>query len=67
MIFIKIIRKAICEGIDDLRYREFSNVRLKPISGGPVTLVGHSYGGEVITNAAFNNPNVTGPSLMRSV
>jgi pimeloyl-ACP methyl ester carboxylesterase len=28
--------------------------------GGPVTLVGHSYGGEVITNAAHNNPNVTG-------
>ena len=28
--------------------------------GGPVTLVGHSYGGEVITNAAYNNPNVTG-------
>src|SRR5215211_1420262 len=28
--------------------------------GGPVILVGHSYGGEVITNAAYNNPNVTG-------
>ena len=28
--------------------------------GGPVTLVGHSYGGIVITNAAYNNPNVTG-------
>ena len=28
--------------------------------GGPTILVGHSYGGEVITNAAFNNPNVTG-------
>jgi len=27
--------------------------------GGPVTLVGHSYGGFVITNAAYNNPNVT--------
>ena len=26
--------------------------------GGPVTLVGHSYGGEVITNAGYNNPNV---------
>ena len=23
-------------------------------------LVGHSYGGFVITNAAYNNPNVTG-------
>ena len=28
--------------------------------GGPVTLVGHWYGGAVITNAAYNNPNVTG-------
>ena len=28
--------------------------------GKPVLLVGHSYGGEVITNAGYNNPNVTG-------
>jgi pimeloyl-ACP methyl ester carboxylesterase len=28
--------------------------------GGPAILVGHSYGGAVITNAAYNNPNVTG-------
>jgi predicted alpha/beta hydrolase family esterase len=28
--------------------------------GGPVTLVGHSYGGHVITKAAYNSPNVTG-------
>ena len=28
--------------------------------GGPVTLVGHSYGGFVISNAAYNNSNVTG-------
>jgi pimeloyl-ACP methyl ester carboxylesterase len=27
--------------------------------GKPVLLVGHSYGGEVITNAGYNNPNVT--------
>ncbi|NAL78439.1 alpha/beta fold hydrolase [Nitrososphaera sp. AFS] len=26
----------------------------------PTILVGHSYGGEVITNAAYNNPNVKG-------
>jgi pimeloyl-ACP methyl ester carboxylesterase len=26
--------------------------------GGPTVLVGHSYGGMVITNAAYNNPNV---------
>ena len=29
-------------------------------AGGPTVLVGHSYGGEVITNAGYNNPNVTG-------
>jgi pimeloyl-ACP methyl ester carboxylesterase len=28
--------------------------------GGPVILVGHSYGGFVITNAGYNNPNVKG-------
>jgi pimeloyl-ACP methyl ester carboxylesterase len=28
--------------------------------GGPTILVVHSYGGEVITNAGYNNPNVTG-------
>jgi pimeloyl-ACP methyl ester carboxylesterase len=28
--------------------------------GGPSILVGHSYGGIVITNAGYNNPNVTG-------
>jgi len=28
--------------------------------GGPVILVGHSYGGMVITNAGHNNPNVKG-------
>ena len=28
--------------------------------GGPTVLVGHSYGGMVITNAAYNNPNVIG-------
>ena len=28
--------------------------------GGPIILVGHSYGGMVITNAAYNNPSVKG-------
>jgi pimeloyl-ACP methyl ester carboxylesterase len=28
--------------------------------GGPTILVGHSYGGAVITNAGYNNPNVKG-------
>jgi pimeloyl-ACP methyl ester carboxylesterase len=34
--------------------------RAVELVGGPTILVGHSYGGEVITNAAYNNPNVTG-------
>jgi pimeloyl-ACP methyl ester carboxylesterase len=29
-------------------------------TGGPTILVGHSYGGVVITNAGYNNSNVTG-------
>ncbi|MEO9364041.1 MAG: alpha/beta hydrolase [Nitrososphaera sp.] len=29
-------------------------------AGGPTILVGHSYGGFVITNAAYNNPSVKG-------
>jgi pimeloyl-ACP methyl ester carboxylesterase len=34
--------------------------RAVELAGGPVLLVGHSYGGFVITNAGSNNPNVTG-------
>ena len=34
--------------------------RAVELVGGPTILVGHSYGGEVITNAGYNNPNVTG-------
>jgi len=34
--------------------------RAVELVGKPVILVGHSYGGAVITNAAYNNPNVTG-------
>jgi pimeloyl-ACP methyl ester carboxylesterase len=30
------------------------------LAGGPTVLVGYSYGGIVITNAAYNNKNVTG-------
>jgi pimeloyl-ACP methyl ester carboxylesterase len=30
------------------------------LGSGPTILVGHSYGGIVITNAGYNNPNVTG-------
>jgi pimeloyl-ACP methyl ester carboxylesterase len=30
------------------------------LAGGPVILVGHSFGGFEITNAAYNNPNVKG-------
>jgi pimeloyl-ACP methyl ester carboxylesterase len=34
--------------------------RAVELAGGPTLLVGHSYGGFVITNAAHDNPNVTG-------
>src|ERR687885_2602581 len=34
--------------------------RAVELAGGPTVLVGHSYGGMVITNAAYNNPNVKG-------
>jgi pimeloyl-ACP methyl ester carboxylesterase len=34
--------------------------RAVELVGGPAILVGHSYGGYVITNAGANNPNVTG-------
>ena len=34
--------------------------RAVELVGGPTILVGHSYGGEVITNAGYNNPNVMG-------
>jgi pimeloyl-ACP methyl ester carboxylesterase len=34
--------------------------RAVELVGGPTILVGHSYGGYVISNAGYNNPNVTG-------
>ena len=34
--------------------------RAVELVGGPTLLVAHLYGGFVITNAAYNNPNVTG-------
>ncbi|WP_148701187.1 alpha/beta fold hydrolase [Candidatus Nitrososphaera evergladensis] len=34
--------------------------RAVELAGGPVILAGHSYAGFVITNAAYNNPNVKG-------
>jgi pimeloyl-ACP methyl ester carboxylesterase len=44
---------SLADDVDTVK-REISLI------GGPVTLVGHSYGGFVISNAAYNNPNVTG-------
>jgi pimeloyl-ACP methyl ester carboxylesterase len=35
-------------------------IRAVELIGKPAILVGHSYGGEVISNAGYNNPNVTG-------
>ena len=36
------------------------NRAISLVGGGPTILVGHSYGGFIITNAAYNNKNVTG-------
>lgn len=41
------------------RRRRYSKAAIEHF-GRQVVVVGHSYGGQVITNAAYNNPNITG-------
>jgi pimeloyl-ACP methyl ester carboxylesterase len=53
VIAVQLPTQSLSEDIETVK-RAINHI------GGPVTLVGHSYGGEVITNAAYNNPNVTG-------
>jgi pimeloyl-ACP methyl ester carboxylesterase len=53
VIAVQLPTQSLSEDVETVK-RAISHV------GGPVTLVGHSYGGAVITNAAHNNPNVTG-------
>jgi pimeloyl-ACP methyl ester carboxylesterase len=53
VVAVQLPTQSLSEDVETVK-RAISHI------GGPVTLVGHSYGGAVITNAAYNNPNVTG-------
>ena len=53
VIAAQLPTQSLSEDVETLK-RAISHI------SGPTILVGHSYGGEVITNAAYNNPNVTG-------
>src|ERR687889_58923 len=53
VIAVQLPLHSLAEDVETVK-RAISHI------GGPTILVGHSYGGEVITNAAYNNPNVTG-------
>ena len=49
--------RAIANPLENLT-TDAEYVRLSEDPEGPIVLVGHSYGGSVITNAAAGNPNV---------
>src|SRR5215207_3119211 len=53
VIAAQLLTRSLSEDVETVK-------RAIAFIGGPTILVGHSYGGEVITNAAYNNPNVTG-------
>jgi pimeloyl-ACP methyl ester carboxylesterase len=53
IIAVQLPLNSLADDVDTVK-------RAINLVGGPVTLVGHSYGGFVTTNAAYNNPNVTG-------
>ena len=53
VIAVQLPLHSLADDVDTVK-------RAISLVGGPVTLVGHSYGGAVITNATSNNPNVTG-------
>jgi pimeloyl-ACP methyl ester carboxylesterase len=53
VISVQLALHSLAEDVDTVK-------RAIDLVGGPTILVGHSYGGEVITNAGYNNPNVTG-------
>jgi pimeloyl-ACP methyl ester carboxylesterase len=53
VIAVQLPLHSLADDIDTVK-------RAIDLVGGPVILVGHSYGGFVITNAAYNNPNVKG-------
>ena len=53
VIAVQLPLHSLADDVDTVK-------RAISLVGGPVTLVGHSYGGNVITDAASDNPNVTG-------
>ena len=52
VVAVQLPLSSLAEDVDTVK-RAIAQI------GGPVTLAAHSYGGFVITNAAYNNPNVT--------
>jgi pimeloyl-ACP methyl ester carboxylesterase len=53
VIAVQLAAHSLADDVDTVK-------RAIDLVGGPVTLVAHSYGGFVITNAGYNNENVTG-------
>ena len=53
VIAVQIPTQSLSEDVETVK-------RAIDLVGGPTILVGHSYGGFVITNAGYNNQNVTG-------
>jgi pimeloyl-ACP methyl ester carboxylesterase len=53
VISVQLALHSLAEDVDTVK-------RAIDLVGGPTIVVAHSFGGFVITNAAYNNPNVTG-------
>jgi pimeloyl-ACP methyl ester carboxylesterase len=53
VIAVQLLAHSLADDVDTIK-------RAIDLVGGPVTLVGHSFGGFEITNAAYDNQNVTG-------
>jgi pimeloyl-ACP methyl ester carboxylesterase len=53
MIAVQLPLHSLADDVDTVK-------RAVALVGGPTILVGHSFGGFVITNAGYNNQNVTG-------
>jgi len=53
VIAVQLPLHSLADDVDTVK-------RAVALVGGPTILVGHSYGGFVITNAAYNNENVAG-------
>jgi pimeloyl-ACP methyl ester carboxylesterase len=53
VIAVQLSANSLADDVETIK-------RAIELAGGPTIVVGHSYGGFEITNAAYNNPNVTG-------